>query len=129
LAESALVVGVGSDAWRFGHPLIRDVAYAGLLTSRRRDLHARLADRLEGVPGAAIGRIAQHRAAAGDRERAVPLLDEAAAAALSLGANAEAAGFWRSAAELLAAGPAAERFRALAASASDGARASARTGG
>jgi hypothetical protein len=59
----------------------------------------------------------------------VPLLDAAAAEALALGAKAEAAGFWRSAAELLAGGPAAERFRILAASASDGAPVSARTGG
>jgi hypothetical protein len=47
---------------------------------------------------------------------------------LSLGANAEAAGFWRSAAELLATGPEAERFRTLAASAAAGAAAAARHG-
>jgi class 3 adenylate cyclase len=126
LAESTLVVGAGTDTWRFGHPLIRDVAYAGLLASRRRELHGRLADRLEGLPGAAIGRIAQHRAAAGDSERAVPLLDVAALEAMSLGASAEAAGFWRSAAELLAAGPEADRFRALAAAALVGGAAAAR---
>jgi predicted ATPase len=126
LAESTLEVGAGTDTWRFGHPLIRDVAYAGLLASRRRELHGRLADRLEGLPGAAIGRIAQHRAAAGDSERAVPLLDVAALEAMSLGASAEAAGFWRSAAELLAAGPEADRFRALAAAALVGGAAAAR---
>jgi predicted ATPase len=117
LGESHLVLDGGTDSWRFGHPLIRDVAYAGLLASRRRELHARLADRLEGRPGAAIGRIAQHRAAAGDSARAVPLLEEAATEALALGASAEAAGFWRSAAELLGSGPDAERYRALAAAA------------
>ena len=126
LRESTLVRGAGGDIWRFGHPLIRDVAYAGLLASRRRELHARLADHLEGRPGSAIGRIAQHRAAAGDRDRAVPLLDEAAREAMALGARAEAAGFWRSAAELLGGGPDADRLRAQAASALDEAEPAAR---
>jgi adenylate cyclase len=118
LGDSALVVPVDAgETWRFGHPLVRDVAYAGLLASRRRELHGRLADRLEGRPGGAIGRIAQHRAAAADVERAIPLLEEAAAQALALGATAEAAGFWRTAAELLGGGPHAERYRNLAADA------------
>lgn len=118
LGDSSLVVPVDpGGTWRFGHPLVRDVAYAGLLASRRRELHGRLADRLEGRPGGAIGRIAQHRALAADAERAIPLLDEAAAQALALGATAEAAGFWRSAAELLGGGPDADRFRTLAADA------------
>jgi len=118
LGDSALVRQVDpGGTWRFGHPLVRDVAYAGLLASRRRELHGRLADRLEGRPGGAIGRIAQHRAAAADVERAIPLLEEAAAEALALGATAEAAGFWRSAAELIGGGPDAERYRNLAAEA------------
>jgi hypothetical protein len=45
------------------------------------------------------------------------LLEEAAAQALALGATAEAAGFWRSAAELLGGGPDADRYRSLAADA------------
>ena len=118
LGDSTLVVPVDpGGTWRFGHPLVRDVAYAGLLASRRRELHGRLADRLEGRPGGAIGRIAQHRALAADIERAIPLLEEAAAQALALGATAEAAGFWRSAAELLGGGPDADRYRSLAADA------------
>jgi hypothetical protein len=44
--------------------------------------------------------LAVHRAAAGDRVRAIPLLADAAATALAMGAPAEAAAFWRSAADL-----------------------------
>ncbi|MER9107506.1 tetratricopeptide repeat protein [Mesorhizobium sp. M0848] len=32
------------DAWTFNHPLIREVAYASIMTSRRRDLHLRAAE-------------------------------------------------------------------------------------
>jgi adenylate cyclase len=101
LVEAALVARVDRDSWRFAHGLIRDAAYAGLLTSRRRALHARLADRFEADPGVGIGRAAVHRAQAGDSERAVPMLDAAASAALAVGASSEAASFWRMAADLI----------------------------
>jgi class 3 adenylate cyclase len=104
LVRASLIVGGdgGAAPWRFAHPLIRDAAYAGLLASRRRVLHGRLADYLEARPRRTIGPIARHRAAAGDAERAVPLLDRAARDALRLGALPEAAEYWRMAAELLA---------------------------
>ena len=51
LAESALIAPDDDDRWRFAHALIHDAAYAGLLASRRRVLHGRLADRLEGRDG------------------------------------------------------------------------------
>jgi adenylate cyclase len=101
LVDAALIVPADGSTWRFSHPLVHEAAYAGMLASRRRRLHARLADRLEGgsmpISGATI---AIHRAAAGDAERAIPLLVDAATTALAMGASAEAAGFWRSAAEL-----------------------------
>jgi class 3 adenylate cyclase len=101
LADSALIAPVDAETWRFGHALIRDAAYSGLLASRRRELHGRVADELEKtLPAPPIARIARHRAAAGDRERALPLLDEAARMALAVGAVNEAAAFWREAAEL-----------------------------
>lgn len=103
LAEAALVARGRDGEWRFAHALIHDAAYAGLLASRRRLLHTRLADHLERTRGTrAIEHIAAHRAAAGDRERAVPLLREAAQAAMVLGATLEAAGSWRRAADLAA---------------------------
>jgi class 3 adenylate cyclase len=117
LAESLLVVPYGGDRWRFAHALIHDAAYVGLLASRRRELHGRLADRLERGPDQATpGQIAAHRMAAGDAARAIPLLREAAESAVALGAVAEAAAFWRQAADLAAiddpAGAARDRARA-----------------
>jgi adenylate cyclase len=104
LAASALVQPRDDERWRFAHALIHDAAYAGLLASRRRALHARLADRLERGPDLSTpGQIAAHRVAAGDVTRALPLLREAAESALGLGAVAEAASYWRQAADLAAA--------------------------
>jgi adenylate cyclase len=117
LAAGALIVPHDEGRWRFAHALIHDAAYAGLLASRRRDLHGRLADRLEVTArGTATGQIAAHRVAAGDAPRAIPLLRDAAESALALGAVAEAAEFWRQAADLAVAedpeGAAADRARA-----------------
>ena len=113
LAEASLIVPLdGVGQWRFAHPLIHDAAYAGLLASRRRQVHARVADRLEASatrPG--IGAVARHRAAARDRERGVPLLVEAAGQALDVGAAEEAAQFWMAAADLLGSDPAADDYR------------------
>lgn len=103
LAEAAMIRRADEGEWRFAHALIRDAAYAGLLASRRRTLHARLADYLERRPmAAAPGQIATHRVASGDALRALPLLREAAESALALGAASEAAAFWRQAADLSA---------------------------
>jgi class 3 adenylate cyclase len=101
LLETGLIVPADDAAWRFAHPLIHDAAYAGLLTSRRRVLHARLADRLEAAGDPMlVSLIAVHRAASGDAARAIPLLEAAATAALGVGAATEAAAFWRTAAGL-----------------------------
>ncbi|HET9519757.1 MAG TPA: adenylate/guanylate cyclase domain-containing protein [Candidatus Limnocylindrales bacterium] len=121
LAESSLIVPLEAAAgWRFSHPLIHDAAYWGLLGTSRRRLHARVADQLEASAGrGAIGAVARHRAAAGDVERAVPLLAAAAEEALAVGASAEAASFLTSAADLLANDPEAESFRQRARAALD----------
>jgi adenylate cyclase len=101
LAASAMALPADGDAWRFAHALIHDAAYAGMLASRRRRLHEQVADHLSTRPGsAAPGHIAMHRAAAGDVARALPLLREAAASAMHLGAADESARLWRRAAEL-----------------------------
>jgi len=101
LVEAALILPHGDGTWRFSHPLVQDAAYAGLLASSRRRLHARLADRIERGPGpVSVPALAVHRAASGDAERAIPLLVEAASAAVAMGAASEAAGFWRTAADL-----------------------------
>lgn len=120
LGEAAMILPVDDDEWRFAHALIHDAAYAGLLASDRRVLHARLADHLEARSAPpVIEQIAAHRAAAGDAERALPLLREAARSALTMGAAQEAVAFWRRAAELAARldpdGAAADRREAEAA--------------
>jgi adenylate cyclase len=100
LADAALIVPHENGEWRFSHALIHDAAYAGLLASRRRALHASFADRLEANGSGTSGQVAAHRVAAGDVARAIPLLREAADSALALGAAAEAAAFWVQAADL-----------------------------
>jgi len=127
LVDAGLIAPVdGADGWRFAHTLVRDAAYAGLLASRRRELHARLADRLAEDPRVAIGVIARHRVAAGDLDRAIPQLDQAAREALAMGAAAEAAELWETAAELTTGSRRAAGFRRAAAEAL---RTSERTGG
>lgn len=103
LASSALVAPPDDDgdAWRFAHALIHDAAYAGMLATRRRDLHAQVADHLRSrTEAAAPGHIAMHLAASGDVERALPLMREAAATALAMGAADESARLWARAAGL-----------------------------
>jgi class 3 adenylate cyclase/tetratricopeptide (TPR) repeat protein len=49
---SGLIVSTGY-LLRFRHPILREVAYAGLPYRRRRELHAKAAEVLEAIPGAA----------------------------------------------------------------------------
>jgi class 3 adenylate cyclase len=106
LAEAGIVgaadePGGGPGQWRFRHQLFVDAAYGRLLAERRRELHAALADHLEASePHADVADLARHRIAAGDAERALPLLEQAAREALAVGAVAEAEAFRRAAAEL-----------------------------
>jgi class 3 adenylate cyclase len=113
LADAGIVVRCEDEAggsgevaeptgcWRFRHQLFHDAAYGRLLTDRKRSLHAALADRLETAePAADAAELARHRMAAGDVERAVPLLERAAIDAESVGAMTEARAFKRAAAAL-----------------------------
>jgi class 3 adenylate cyclase len=112
LAEAALVIPVDrGSVWRFGHVLIRDAAYAGLLANRRRMLHARLADALERDPEATPALLARHRLAAGQNDRAVPQLVAAADAAIALGAIDEAMAALRLAGDLEEDGGQADAYR------------------
>jgi adenylate cyclase len=87
--------------WRFRHQLYLDAAYGRLLADRRRLLHATLADLLEEADiRPDVAELARHRIAAGDAVRALPLLEQAAREAVSVGAIAEAEGFQRTIAEL-----------------------------
>ncbi len=103
LASSALVTPTDGDdgSWRFAHALIHDAAYAGMLATRRRQLHAQVAAYLGArAETAAPGHVAMHLAAAGDIVRALPLLREAAAMAMAMGAADESARLWARAAGL-----------------------------
>jgi class 3 adenylate cyclase len=87
--------------WRFRHELFHDTAYGRLLTERKRQLHTTLADRLEKVePQVAAAELAHHRMAASDAERALPVLQRAAAEAEAIGAMAEAEAFRQAARSL-----------------------------
>lgn len=121
LAEAAMIVPADSTgAWRFCHPLIHDAAYSSLLATDRRALHERIADGIEAERrSSALGIIARHRAAAGDAERAIPLLVRAAEQALAVGAAAEAASYFETAAEL-AEGAGADDLRGRAAEVREG---------
>jgi predicted ATPase len=106
LADAGIIIerdepGSVTGDWRFQHQLFADAAYGRLLAGRRRALHASLADLLDAAePRADVAEIARHRLAAGDRERALPLLEQAAREAAAVGALAEAEAFARMAAEL-----------------------------
>jgi class 3 adenylate cyclase len=93
--------GSGEPRWRFRHALFLDAAYGRLLGERRRALHGALADILErSEPHTDAGEMARHRVAAGDVERALPLLEQAAREAAAMGAMTEAETFLRTAAGL-----------------------------
>ena len=84
------------------HALIHDAAYAGLLASRRRALHARLADRFERPDLSTPA-----RSLTASRRATSPVPCRCCArrrrAPWSVGAVAEAASYWRQAADLAAA--------------------------
>ncbi len=93
--------GTAPGQWRFRHQLFLDAAYGRLLADRRRLLHGSLADLLEAAQGFADpAELARHRMAAGDSERALPLLELAAREAAAVGAVAEGEAFGRAAAEI-----------------------------
>ncbi len=100
--EDAMASSASAEpGWRFTHALFLDAAYGRLLGDRRRALHGALADLLETAePRTDTGEMARHRVAAGDVERALPLLEQAAREAVAMGAVTEAEMFLRTAAGL-----------------------------
>ncbi len=91
-------------SYDFSHDKIRMVAYAQLSTARRRLLHARVAEALEALEpdlDAISAVLAHHSEASGNSERAVVLYQQAAQAARSVYANADALAHTRRALALL----------------------------
>jgi class 3 adenylate cyclase len=95
-AELIFRRGTPPDAeYTFRHALVHDAAYATLLHSRRRELHARVADTLERarvIDRASVRPeiLAYHLAQTASTDRAVAYLREAAQVAAERWANAEA---------------------------------------
>src|SRR5215207_7566947 len=92
-----LVTRPGEDGYGFRHALLQEVVYADLLPGERARLHAALAAALTAQPGWAGGtsatvaaELAYHWEAAGDLERALPAVVQAASAAERSVALAEA---------------------------------------
>ncbi len=97
LVRAELVFGRGElpeAVYTFKHALVQEAAYAGLLRERRRQLHARIAQALEGeFPEVAETQpelVAHHYAAAGLAAPAIDYYRRAAERAMASSANAEA---------------------------------------
>ena len=117
--DAGLVTEDGVERFRFTHALVRDAALAALPRSRRARVHVRAAEALAGAPGREA-EVARHWLEAGPRYAgpAWRACHDAAAAALRVHANEEAADLLRRAVEVQAADPEAgdrEGFTLLAA--------------
>jgi class 3 adenylate cyclase/predicted ATPase len=97
LIEGGLIFRRGTPtatSYSFKHALVRDAAYASLLRSKRRDLHARIAEQME--PWIAEGReghpeiLAHHLTEAGLAEKAIVHWQKAGQRAVDRCANVEA---------------------------------------
>jgi tetratricopeptide (TPR) repeat protein len=92
------------DAFRFGESLTQDVAYEGLLLKQRRDLHERIANLLEGLPGERSAErsalLAHHLARSANEERAIRALLQAAVDAERVPSYSAATRFYREAWDL-----------------------------
>ncbi|HEY1880307.1 MAG TPA: AAA family ATPase [Caulobacteraceae bacterium] len=105
-AELVYVRGAPPEAtYLFKHALILDAAYASLLKSSRRQLHARAAQAItEGFPAIAEAQpevLARHWNAAGEVDKAIAAWTTAGQRASSRAAHVEAAGHFRAALEIV----------------------------
>ncbi len=86
--------GQSERTWYFKHALLQEAAYRSLLRSRRRDLHARIAEAIEtrspDEPRLHPELMAHHLSRAGEFRRAVEFGMTAGMTALTRSANAEA---------------------------------------
>lgn len=104
LEQSELVFRRGAAPaarYVFKHALVRDVAYESLLTRRRQEIHARLADIFEADAATPPEIVAHHATEAGLRERAIEKWAEAGARAQARPAYDEASNHMRMALSLI----------------------------
>lgn len=87
--------------YAFKHALTQETAYASLLMTRRRELHRRVAERLEELEPERVNEIARHLLEALEEQRAIPYLVEAGDRAARAYAMAEAQEVYRQAIRLL----------------------------
>jgi predicted ATPase/DNA-binding XRE family transcriptional regulator len=113
--QAGLLEEEGEDGYALTHNLIREVTLAELGAARRKLLHRRVAEILEQSPGdPPIERLAYHYTRAGEPEKAVVYLEQAADHAQAVYASAKAEGYYReviSQLESLARAPEAARIR------------------
>ena len=95
----------GDVEYTFKHALIHDVAYNSILTERRRLLHERTAQALEGLSAERqedhLTELAHHFDRSGNVPKAVEYLRRTGARAAQQGAHSEAIGYFTRALELL----------------------------
>ncbi|HEY8793791.1 MAG TPA: AAA family ATPase [Gemmatimonadaceae bacterium] len=90
----------GDEEHAFRHALTREVVYDDLLVRERKRLHRAVADALERDPAAEPSLLAHHLLAAGEQDRAVPKLLEAAGRAARADAPRDAAAHYERAIEI-----------------------------
>ena len=88
------------DEYAFRHALTREVVYDDLLVRERRRLHRAVADALAAAGDTEPAILAHHLLAAGEQQRAVPVLVEAGDRAFRTGAPREAVAHYARAAEI-----------------------------
>jgi predicted ATPase len=112
LWQRRIVREQGADGYDFGHDKLREVAYAGLSTARRRLVHRRVAQALENAHARDLdsisAQVAAHYEGAGELERAVQYYQRGARVAQAICANAEAIEYYQRALVLLETLPADE---------------------
>jgi predicted ATPase/class 3 adenylate cyclase len=99
---SGLIISTGHQLLRFRHPILREVAYAGLPYKRRRELHAKAAEVLETTTAAADRRpeiLALHYFVARNYDKATDYGWRAGERAMARYAPAAAADAYRRAAQ------------------------------
>ena len=102
LIDAQLVVEVegGAERYAFRHALTKEVVYDDLLVRERKRQHRAVADALTRDRTTEPALLAHHLLAAGETERAVPLLLEAAERAAHAGAPREAVAHYARAVEI-----------------------------
>jgi DNA-binding CsgD family transcriptional regulator len=111
-AGQQLLVSDGPDGYRFRHALLREAVYGDLMPGERTRLHARLANLLADIPGAAA-ELAHHSMASHDIPGAFAASVRAGTEAERLGAPAEAHRHYDLALELWVRVAAAERIAGM----------------